>query len=79
MCADVRKPAGSREFALWALILDGFRNDPNGPDRVFIVGADGSCAWDYTTAKAAAAPKTACTFAGDTVSLLTGAGSMVKR
>ncbi|MDP1681903.1 MAG: hypothetical protein Q8L39_09020 [Burkholderiales bacterium] len=63
----------------WKGTLDAYRNDPAGADRALVISADGKCGWDYTVAAAAAGSgKQSCTVAGDSVSILTGAGSTIK-
>ena len=30
----------------WKGAISNLRNDPSGPERVLIIGADGTCKWD---------------------------------
>jgi hypothetical protein len=62
----------------WRGSMEGYRNDPGGPDRVMIVEPSGRCRWDYANKAASAAAAKSCTFGADTVDLLTGGSSTVK-
>lgn len=62
----------------WRGSLEGYRNDPGGPDRVLIVDSAGKCRWDYVSKAAQPAPAKSCSFTGDSMELLTGGSSAVK-
>mgnify|MGYP001562664811 CR=1 FL=1 len=64
-------------IATWKGTLDAYRTDPAGPNRALIVRADGTCGWGLTEASATAAIQS-CTITGDSVGLLTSAGSTIK-
>lgn len=62
----------------WKGSISNLRNDPEGPARVLVIGADGTCRWDYAAKSDAPSKAKSCTVAGDTVNLLTGGNATVQ-
>lgn len=61
----------------WKGTIGNLRNDPGGPERVLVIGADGTCKWDYAKAEAPSKAKS-CSVTGDGVSLVSGGNATVQ-
>ena len=62
----------------WKGAISNLRNDPKGPERVWIIGADGKCRWDYAAKSDAPTPAKSCAITADAVTLLTGGDATVQ-
>lgn len=80
LCAGpVMAQAPAWAVATWKGTLDNYRVDPNGPDRVLVIQANGACGWSYTAAAAASGDGAqSCAVAGDTINILTTGSSTVQ-
>jgi hypothetical protein len=62
----------------WKGTISNLRNDPQGPERVLVVGGDGTCRWDYVAKSAAPSKAKSCTVTDNGVSILTGGDATVQ-